>query len=574
MLQKFSKTINISLIFFILLNSVALSSGQIKQNSQNVQTNTQPDYAPLIEELKVKIPELMAQRKTPGLAVAFVDGEKLVWAEGFGFTDNSQKTKVSADTLFSIQSISKTYTATGFLIAATKGKLKLDDKLKKYLPNFSIKSRFGADEADKITFRHLLSHWAGLPIEAPSGNNFDECACTLEQHIKSISDSWLIAPVGERYSYSNLGIDLTGYVLGLRSKKTFEQFMKDELFTPLGMNSSTFSQKEALQTPSFAKGHIRDRELPDIYIPMIPSGSMYSSVKDMARFLSFQLAGGKVNGKRLISEKLLTEMYQPQFAVPGQVAGYGLGINTQPWSGGTFLTHAGGGYGYSTQQYWMPEYGIGVVVLTNAQSGSLSSDIADRVMLKMIEAKKGSVPPNKPSDFSDKPIVNPEPNLLRRLDGTYKSRFNLVTFKFEEDGLFHISGNNKTKLNAISPTEFIFGNRKLTFYVDANGRPTGVFVLSQSEAEFMPFNDSPNDQPGANKPEWQSFVGDYQGQSYGNPVTTKVFLKNGYLYVSWGSGLKLTEYQPGLFFTAEGEAVSFQGDRLSLGNRPFVKSKS
>ena len=571
MAQKLSKAIHLSLALFVLLNSTGLSNGKVGRNIQNTQPTKQPDYAPLIEELKVKIPELMAQRRTPGLAIAFVDGEKLVWAEGFGFTDNTQKTKVTADTLFSIQSISKTYTTTGFLIAASKGTLKLDDRLKKYLPTFTIKSRFGADEADKITFRHLLSHWAGLPVEAPVGNNFDDCACTLEEHIKSISDVWLIAPVGERYSYSNLGIDLAGYVLGLRARKSFAQFMKDELFAPLGMNASTFNQKEALQSPSFARGHIRDRELPDILIPMIPSGGMYSNVKDMARFLSFQLAGGKVNGKRLISEQLLNEMRTPQFAAPGQIAGYGLGLNTQPWYGGTFLNHAGGGYGYSTQQYWMPEYQIGVVVLSNAQSGSLTSDIADRVILKMIEAKNGSVPPNKPAIFSDKPTINLAANLLRRLEGTYKSRFNLVTFKFEEDNLFHVSGNNKTKLNALSPTEFTIPNRKLTFRLDANGKPTGVLVFSPFETEFMPFNDSPNDPAGANKPAWQTYVGDYEGQSYGNPVIIKVLLKNDYLYVSWGGGLKLTEYRPGLFFTAEGESVSFQGNRLWLGNRPLVR---
>src|SRR6185436_7196670 len=177
-----------------------------------------------------------------------------------------------------------------------------------------------------------------------------------------------------------------------------------------------------------ARGHIAERELPDIFIPNIPSGGMYSTVRDMARFLSFELAGARVNGKRLISTNLLKEMARLQFAAPGQVAGYGLGLAIQPWYGSTFLSHAGSGYGYSTQQYWMPEYQIGVVVLTNSQSGTLSSDIADRVMLKMIEAKKGSVPPNQFLAFADKPAVTLEPNLLRRFEGTYKSRFNLVKF--------------------------------------------------------------------------------------------------------------------------------------------------
>jgi hypothetical protein len=107
--------------------------------------------------------------------------------------------------------------------------------------------------------------------------------------------------------------------------------------------------------------------------------------------------------------------------------------------------------------------------------------------------------------FSDKPAINLAPNLLRRLEGTYKSRFNLVTFKFEEDNLFHVSGNNRTKLTALSPNEFTAANRKFTFRLEPNGKPKGVLVFSPFETEFMPFNDSPNDTAGTNKLQWQTF---------------------------------------------------------------------
>ena len=569
--RTYLKAIHPSLALVLLLTLGCLNASAIRVPAQTRQAA--PDYSPLIADLKIKIPQLMALRHTPGLAIAFVDGDKLIWAEGFGFTDDSKKSKVTADTIFSLQSISKTYTASAFLIAASKGKLKLDEPVRKYWPGFSMKSRFGSDEASKITFRHLLSHWAGIPVEAPLGNNFDDCACTFEDHIKSLADSWLIAPVGDRYSYSNPGVDLAGYVLALRERKPFAQFMKEILFDPLGMKASTFDQQEALKSASFAQGHMAERELPDTYIPNIPSGGMYSNVTDMARFLSFQLAGARVAGKRLISAKLVKEMATIQFPAPGQVAGYGLGLAIQPWYGATFLSHAGSGYGYSTQQYWMPEYQIGVVVLTNAQSGSLSSDIADRVMLKMIEAKKGSVPPNQFLAFADKPAVTLEPNLLRRFEGTYKSRFNLVTFEFAEGNLFYVSGNTRTKLNGQSPTEFTTQNRRFVFRVNAEGKPTGVMILNPFQTEFLPFNDSPNDPPGANKSEWQTYSGDYQALLYGNPVATKVYLKNGYLYVDWQGGLKLTEYQTGLFFTTEGESVGFEGNRLLLGNRRFEKKR-
>jgi CubicO group peptidase (beta-lactamase class C family) len=162
------------------------------------------DYSPVIAKLKEQLPQQMTQMNVPGLAIAQVDGDKLVWAKGRGYTDRNNQTKVTADTLFGLMSVSKTYTATGFLIAVEKGLLKIDDPLKKYYPQFTVKSRFGAEEADRITFRHLLSHWSGLPHEPPCGKLFNDRECAFGDRIRSISEAWLKFPVGGRFSYSNL----------------------------------------------------------------------------------------------------------------------------------------------------------------------------------------------------------------------------------------------------------------------------------------------------------------------------------------------------------------------------------
>jgi CubicO group peptidase (beta-lactamase class C family) len=162
------------------------------------------DYSPVIAKLKEQLPQQMTQMNVPGLAIAQVDGDKLVWAKGRGYTDRNNQTKVTADTLFGLMSVSKTYTATGFLIAVEKGLLKIDDPLKKYYPQFTVKSRFGAEEADRITFRHLLSHWSGLPHEPPCGKLFNDRECPFADRIRSISEAWLKFPVGGGFSYSNL----------------------------------------------------------------------------------------------------------------------------------------------------------------------------------------------------------------------------------------------------------------------------------------------------------------------------------------------------------------------------------
>src|SRR5262245_34997911 len=156
MLRNILKYIYLPIILF-WTSFLGLVFSVLAQEKAAPTVRPEADYSPLIAKLKVQMPKQMSDMSVPGLAIALVDGDKLVWAEGFGYTDRTNQTKVTADTLFCLMSISKTYTATGFLVAVQKGLMKLDDPLKKYYPQFTVKSRFGADEANRITFRHLLS---------------------------------------------------------------------------------------------------------------------------------------------------------------------------------------------------------------------------------------------------------------------------------------------------------------------------------------------------------------------------------------------------------------------------------
>jgi CubicO group peptidase (beta-lactamase class C family) len=534
------------------------------------------DYSRFIARLKERLPEYMTQYNVPGLAIALVDGDKLVWAEGFGFTDSTNQTKVTADTLFGVQSISKTYTATGFLIAVERGLLMIDDPLKKNYTQFTVNSRLGADEANKITFRHLLSHHSGLTHIAPCGKHFYDSPCPFADHIRSISETWLMFPVGERFSYSNLGIDLVGYALEICSGKPFDEFMNDELFRPLGMTSSTFNYKVVASYPSVAKGYTTTLMIPDRgRYTSLPSGGMYSTVKDMAKYISFHLAGGKIGGKQLIGENLLKEMYTPQFPIEGQVGGYGLGISREPLQSGTLLQHDGGGGGYSTAQMWSSEYQVGLVVLTNSES-VLPYGMRG-VLNGMIAVKYGPLPQVEPRKFTDKPIITVDTKSLQRLVGTYKLRDEmLVTFKVKGDSLYKVSGTTEVKLNAHSPTEFTVVGGKYTFILDERGRPKCVQVLGSYGVELWPFNDSPYEEAGPNKKEWQDFVGEYSRKADSETFNVSVMVKNGYLYLDmkdWGC-FKLMEYKSGIFFAADGKSVIFHSDRMSLFNYGYTKKST
>jgi CubicO group peptidase (beta-lactamase class C family) len=133
----------------------------------------------------------MAEQDIPGFAVAVVDDTGVLWSEGFGFTDNDHNTPITPDTIFSIQSTSKTFTAVAVLLAVQEGLLDLDTPITTYLPDFTIHSIFEEHPERTITLRMLLSHTAGFTMEAPVGNNFDLGPVSFEDHVKTISDTWL-----------------------------------------------------------------------------------------------------------------------------------------------------------------------------------------------------------------------------------------------------------------------------------------------------------------------------------------------------------------------------------------------
>ncbi len=531
-----------------------------------------PDYTSVIESLRRDMPKLLADNHVPGASVALVDDQAVIWAEGFGFTDRSGKTRITADTPFSLQSISKTYTALLFLRAMDQGRFTLDEPLKNAVPGFSVRSRWGKAEADEITFRHLLSHWAGLCHEAPVGNNFGDWHCKFDEHVRSISDTWLKCRVGERFRYSNLGYDLAGYALQLRAGKPFPRLMREELLEPLGMKASTFDQAEALANPNRARGHTEGKEVPPLEIPMLAAGGMYSTARDMAKFISLHLAGGIAQGRRVISAPALKTMYTPQFPLPGQKAGYGLGVNNRPYHGATLLFHGGGGYGYSTDQRWVPGYKLGVVILSNGDGGdNFVADLSDQTLTDMIRAKLRALPPDEPLSWTREPVIALKLEELRPLEGSYLVGGQLITFRLEGDRLHIVRGKRSEPLDAHSPTRFSRGLNLYEFVLDDRGRVREVQNHGDNGVSFLVLNDSPRDPAGPAKREWARFFGAYHAQAYGQDDESSVALRNGHLY--WNGRLKLTEYHPGLFFTADGDSVQFGEDTVEYANRHYRRVK-
>jgi hypothetical protein len=196
----------------------------------------------------------------------------------------------------------------------------------------------------------------------------------------------------------------------------------------------------------------------------------------------------------------------------------------------------------------------------------------------MLEVKLGTVPKNKPVTLTAKPISSFDESGLRRFAGTYLLYEGvLFRFKYERGNLFHVAGKEKLKLDPYSENEFTRGSRRYKFLLSENGQPKGVLIsdsyydpqTAENSAIYLPINNSPGDPHGPNKSAWRQYAGKYAGTFIGGSSEVKVSLENGYLYLN--DELRLAEAGPDFFVAADGEAVLFSNERLSVGNKLYSK---
>ena len=366
--------------------------------------------ANMIATYRQRIPELMAEQDVPGLAIAVVDRDRVLWVEGFGDRDDHGD-PVTPDTTFGLESMSKLFTATVVMQAVEAGRLDLDEPIATYLPGFTVHSAFEAHPERRITLRMLLSHTAGFTHEAPVGNSNELDPGTFDEHVRSISDTWLRFPVGSGFAYSNLGIDLAGYILERVEGRPFADLMRDSLLRPLGMDRSTFDRAAILAEDDRAVPHVDYYRDPPLYEPVTAAGGLYSSANDLARFLRFELGQGTLDGRSLLGPDQMREMrtIPPPFA--GEQPGYALGVSRTRWNTWAqrpeLYNHAGGGTGFMSDLWWAPQLGIGVAMLTNSDNHDLQLNLPLSILSDLM-AEPGIYRDRLASLRPRPPVVEPE----------------------------------------------------------------------------------------------------------------------------------------------------------------------
>lgn len=569
-----------TLVLFVVLPAYS--------NNEVLRTGLDPLERNIIRSYEQKINTLLALYQIPGAAVALVDDKGIVWAEGFGVTNEQHAYPVTPDTLFSIESQSKMFTALGVMRAVQTGQLSLNVPITNYIPTLKVHSVFQQNPAHKITLINLLSHTAGFAHEAPVGNNYNSRA-NFQQHIDSILyGTWLQFPIGQGYNYSNVGVDLAGYILQVNSKEAFASYMKSHVLNPLGMLRSTFDLSDFLRDKKHAVGHIPGLAIAPYNYSIIPAGGMYSSVDDLSHYLEFQLNKGVYHHRQILNPKLLSTLLSIPFPHSGQTEGSALGI----WKGQrlntVYYSHLGRGFGFASDLEWYPQYHLGVVVLTNKYDmNNIDIKIAHLIVDGVINQKNNIIEnqyqKNNDIKYDLKPqIINKY--LAANMLGHYISSGGTIELiKDAKTGGIALQGsvnwgpafNNVSKV--YYPLVYI-GNDKFyspnshEYYLFTKHGITGVKTFSRISDSYRWFyNESFSDPFGPNESSWQKFIGTYDLYGYGPVIHESVSIKNGYIYFN---DLKLREFGSGIFSAADGEMLVFNKGKVSWDNLPLIKEKN
>ncbi len=295
----------------------------------------------------------------PSAVIAIVDDGRVVYRKAYGLRDSERKLAATTDTHYEIGSITKQFTAAAILQLQEAGKLRIDDKLSKYLPD--------APHADEVTLRQLLSHTSGLPeyLDGPDVETAATKPATFAQLMARIQGKPLEFTPGSRMVYNNTGYILLGRVIEQLSRQSYRDYVRAHLIEPAGM-THTYTVADEPRLPDMAVGYERvngrlERKLPIHDSWGWSAGHLVSTLEDLQKW-NRALTEGKI-----VSAASYAEMTTPTVVAQGQ-SDYGLGLFVDTVEGQPRIGHTGGSFGFTTANEFFPGQNVRIIAFTNLRA--------------------------------------------------------------------------------------------------------------------------------------------------------------------------------------------------------------
>ncbi len=435
------------------------------------------------------VEEIMKEYHVPGMAISVIKDGKVVYAKGYGFRDVENKIATDANTLFAIGSSSKAFTAFGVMKLAEEGNIKLDEPIKKHLPDFDLSVDYAEDNMTPID---ILCHRSGLPRHDLVWYGSPK---TRDEIFNSLSELEFSAGFRETWQYQNLMFLTAGVLIERVSGKSWEGFTRENIMDKLGMERSNFSV-QALQADenaslpyAWADSSLIKMDYRDINA-IGPAGSINSSVVEMAEWVKMQLNNGKYGEEELLGEAYINRMHTPQMAMGGGMDSevfhnsYGLGWFINSYRGHKRVDHGGNIDGFSAGVTMLPMDNLGVVILTNLNGnrslGIIRNTLFDRLLgLKEIdwnERIKSQVTSRESPENEEKPVEGTIfSHSMEDYEGSYEHvNYGEMKISLDEEQLTALFNSLELPLQHFHYDVFqwddrILGKGKIQFHMNEKG---------------------------------------------------------------------------------------------------------
>ncbi len=466
--------------------------------------------------------KLLKDWNVPGVCVGIVVKDKLTFAKGYGYRDYEKKLPVTPNTLFQIASNTKLFTATAIGMLVEEKKLEWDKPIRDYVPLVQFHND---DLNNTVTIRDMLAHRTGISRHDMIWYKSDLTRKELFDRLKYLEPS---QPLRQGFLYNNMMYAATGYIVELLSQITWEDFVRQRIFKPLGMKSSVFTVKEMEQQPDHGVPYNERRDTTLLYrIPIYeeaqavgPAGSIISNIQDMSKWLIALMNGGTYDGKQIIPAGVVKAILAPSIALPNSMLEnrdyrellnpvYGMGRLSASYRGHYLTYHGGDLDGFHSQVSCMPLDSIGIIVFEIGDHGAALSNVvtynlyerllgldqtpwSERRLRDRIKTKEADKEGRKKSGGLRVPNTKPSHPLADYVGQYEHPAYGLVTISLEDVALqfdFHkirlpLSHYHYDRFD--TPNDEQYGLFSVNFYSNPLGSiDRAVLSLDESDVTFV-----------------------------------------------------------------------------------------
>jgi len=417
----------------------------------------------------------------PGVAVIAVDGGEVVFRNSYGMANMELKVPIRPDMVFRIGSVTKVFTAMAVMILVERGLISLDHEISHYLPEYPM-------HGEKITVRHLLTHTSGIKDLFSTEEYYrlmkEDCfrlmndEVDLSELMNTFKDNELDFAPGEEYRYSNSGYFLLGHIIGIVSGKTYQEFLREEIFRPLNMKDTRFYDNINV-IPNRALDYLQDDGvlINNPYesfssILVYAAGGLMSTVDDLVRF------DAALYTDKLVTSATLELMFTANKLNNAKITRNGLGWELRQLKGYKVVMHGGDVYGYSALMFRIPERRILVALMGNDER-------IHSIYLEYFAKKIAAILLGDP--FPEWRAIILTPDQLARYAGSYRINEDNVRKVIVEGSRIFTQRNDRPKLELFPTSEGVFFYDKLlnylTFEVDGRGRVSRMVMHYEDSRE-------------------------------------------------------------------------------------------